>query len=125
MKLAQRFQALGLVLALLALPLAVLAGVYACAPQSSVMLCCPAHRGHSMNRMHMNGNGSDSGSSLCAVKCNSQSSPEFSLIAPLPPTQLSSIPELPAPDSTEAVRRAHSPHVYAGYLLLPFRPPRS
>lgn len=125
MRIAIRLQAFGLVLALLALPLAIVAGAYACAPQSCSMLCCAAHHGHSMNGMHMNCSGSNSKASICIVKCNSQSAPDFSLVAPLPPTQLSWAPNLPAPDQAEALWTFIPAQISAGFSLLPLQPPRS
>lgn len=125
MELTRRIQSFVLALTLLALPLAVIAGAYACAPQECSRLCCAAHRGHSMNGMHMNCDGSSRSASLCIVKCNSQLSPDFSLIAPLPPTQLSSAVNLPVPELAAAAWPSNSPGISAGFSHLPFQPPRS
>lgn len=125
MRLSQRFQALGLVLVLLALPIAVIAGAYACAPQECTKLCCAAHRGHSMNGMHMNCAGMHRAACICMLSQGSQHSPDFMLLAPLPPTQLSAETRLLPPQSSRISPVTFTVLASAGFSSLPFQPPRS
>jgi len=116
---SRRIQSLSLILALLAVPLALVARSYACAPQQCTMMCCLAHK----RAMNMNCSGAG-GSSTCAMKCNSNKNIDYGLASPLPPTQLSAALLLPAPRSAEMLFAADYRHAVSGFYRIPFEPPR-
>jgi len=118
---SRRIQSVSLILALLAVPLALVARGYACAPQQCTMMCCLAHK-HAMN-MNCAGSGS-AGSSACAMQCSSNKNIDYGLASPLPPTQLSAAFLLPAPRSAEMLFAADYRHAVSGFSRIPFEPPR-
>ncbi|HVB35846.1 MAG TPA: hypothetical protein VND42_01300 [Candidatus Acidoferrales bacterium] len=123
-KVMRRTQSVILVIALLAVPLALLARGYACAPHQCAMMCCPAHKGggHAMN-MNCTGRGS-AGSSACAMRYNSNKNIDYGLASPLPPTQLSAALSLPAPRTAETSFRGDYRDAIPGFSRIPFEPPR-
>src|SRR5579859_7524373 len=90
-KMMRRIQSVSLIIALLAVPLALLARSYACAPQQCTMMCCPPHR----HAIKMNCSGA-SGALACAMQCNSHKNIDYGLAAPLPSTQIAEGSALPA-----------------------------
>jgi len=120
----RRIQAVSLVIALLAVPLALVARGYACAPQQCTMMCCLAHKhgSHSMN-MNCAGRGS-AGSSACAMRCSSNKNLDYGLASPLPPTQLSAALAPAAPRTAETLFSGDYRDVIPGFSRIPFEPPR-
>jgi hypothetical protein len=112
----RRAQAIIVVLALLALPLAPLAWGMTCDSNAAPMLYCPMHYSHSASGKLM----------LCQCQGKSpQRTLEFTLAAPIPPGSASARVEIAAPgsqrDNFDALRLA----TLSGYSSAPFEPPRA
>ncbi|HEV2288491.1 MAG TPA: hypothetical protein VGR81_06000 [Candidatus Acidoferrales bacterium] len=116
----QRIQSGLLIVALLAVPFALLVRGYCCGPQQCAMLCC-LHRGQAMGltRGH-----SSSGALHCGVRCNYRNSLDYGLAAPLPPTQLSAAIKLPSLESARSAVARISPVLLPGFSRIPLEPPR-
>ncbi|MGH9866485.1 MAG: hypothetical protein ACRD4H_13840, partial [Candidatus Acidiferrales bacterium] len=80
---SRRIQAASLIVALLAVPFALVARAYACAPQECTMMCCLAHK-HAGRGMKMNCHGA-ADASACVMQCSSRQSVDYGLASPLPP----------------------------------------
>jgi hypothetical protein len=115
----RRLQAIALVIALMAAPMALFAGAWecACAPAQCTMSCC--HGGKCVMQHHDQCQGSS-----MAFSCDCMRFPSFTMLAPL--TQMI----LPQPVTMPAVER-NSPELPAiaiailpGFLPSPFHPPR-
>ena len=119
----RRIQAVSLVIALLAVPLALVARGYACASQQCTMMCCLPHT-HADAHMKMNCSGAGR-VPVCAMQCNSHKNVDYGLASPLAPTQLAEGLALPAPKvarlSFFLVRHMAS----SGITFEPFKPPRA
>jgi len=118
-KMMRQIQSVTLIVALLAVPLALVARSCACAPQQCTMTCCLLHK----HAMKMNCSGA-SGASTCAMQCNSHKNIDYGLASPLAPTQIAERSALPAPKvarlSSFLPRRMAS----SGFTFEPFKPPR-
>ena len=118
----RKIQSAALVVALFAMPLALVARAFAVGPQECTMSCCPAH--HAM-RINMNcGHAGSRGQCPCMNSNHSQQMPDYGLAAPIAPTELSAAVTLQAPQ----VRRASFGFAIlkftSGYSFPPFEPPR-
>jgi hypothetical protein len=119
-KMMRRMQAASLIVALLAVPLALVARAYACAPQECTMACCRGRHAMAKDCQH-----SASGAMSCTMGCNSQATPDYGLAAPLPPFQLSAGLRLPGLKATRAILPVVAVSDFAGYSPPPFNPPRA
>ncbi|MHB8413678.1 MAG: hypothetical protein ACYDDI_17290 [Candidatus Acidiferrales bacterium] len=125
MKVMRRIQAASLIIALLAVPLTLVARAYACAPQKCTMMCCLPHGGHAAHAMKMDCQHSASGASACMMRCSSLGKTiDYGLASPIAPTQLSAAPALPAPELARANATAIFPAILNGFPRIPFDPPR-
>ncbi|MGB6482703.1 MAG: hypothetical protein WBE86_04365 [Candidatus Acidiferrales bacterium] len=115
----RRIKAASLIIALLAVPLALVARAYACAPQECAMACCRGHHAMAKDCQH-----SASGAMSCTMGCNSQATPDYGLAAPLPPFQLSAGLQLPGLNAARAASTIVAVSDFAGFSVPPFQPPR-
>jgi len=121
----RRIQAVSVIVALLAVPLALVARGYACASQNCTMMCCLSSGRHSAHAMNMDCQHSSSGASACMMRCSSRGKAvDYGLASPIAPTQLSAVSALPAPDLARANATAIFPAMLNGFPRLPFDPPR-
>ena len=111
----QRAKVTIVIVALLAVPLALLARGMACesssGPRVCRMLCGPQH-GNQPMVCH------------CAEK-SSKHIPDFGLIAPLPPTEPEAFVVLAAPDSLRQPMHSQSQVSRPGFVPVPFEPPKA
>lgn len=119
----RRIQAATLIVALLAVPLALVARAYAGASEECTMACC---RGRHATAMKMNMcKHASKGAAPCTMGCDSQPAPDYGLASPLGPFQLAAVAQLPtrgmARDNFVTARVFDS----AGYFPPPFNPPRA
>ncbi len=118
----RRIQAASLIVALLAVPLALLARGYAGAAQECAMACC---RGRHVSAEKMKcDRAAKSGAAVCIMGCQSQT-PDYGLNCPLPPFQLSASAKLPEMSLARTHRVAMMISDFAGYFPPPFNPPRT
>lgn len=111
----QRAKATIVLLALLAVPLALLARGMACESSSGPMICCMLHGSHHGNQQMM---------CHCAGKSSSHI-PDFGLIAPLPPTEPEAFAAIAAPSSLREPMYSQSQPSLPGFVSVPFEPPRA
>jgi len=112
----RRAQAILVVLALLALPLAPLAWGMACESASVPMMCCMMHATHSPSGKPM----------LCRCTGKSQKpAPDTGLIAPIPPGIAVAHVEISAPQDARDRFLAFAESAASGYSSAPFEPPRA
>lgn len=119
-RMMRRIQAASLIVALLAVPLALVARGYACSPQECMMACCRGRHAMKMDCSH-----SGRGMAMCTMCRNSQATPDYGLAAPIAPFQLSAGVQLPGLKATRAISPAAAVSDSAGYFPPPFQPPRS
>ena len=110
----QRAQAVIVLFALLAVPLALLARGMACESSSGPMICCMLHGSHHSNQPMV---------CHCAEK-SSKHIPDFGLIAPFPPTEPEAFAVLAAPSSLRQPMHLQSRLSLPGFVLVPFEPPK-
>jgi hypothetical protein len=115
----RRVQAIVLVFALLAAPLALFAGVYAqaCAGPVCTMACC--RHGKCLMREHHQCQGS-----VPSMQCDCMAKPGFLLLAPLPQTILPSLASAPLVRESRAALPLTPTALPRGFLPEPFLPPR-
>lgn len=111
----QRAKAAIVLLALLAVPLALLARGMACESSSGPMMCCMLHGSHHGNQPMV---------CHCAGK-SSKHVPDFGLIAPIPPTEPEAFAVLAAPGSLRASVYSQFRLTAPGFLSVPFEPPEA
>jgi hypothetical protein len=110
--------------ALLAVPLALMAREYASAVQECTMACC---RGRHVSAAKMKcGHAAKggAGAALCTMGCESQTT-DYGLNCPLPPFQLSASAKLPAMRPGRLSFSVAEILDFAGYFPPPFNPPRT
>jgi len=117
----RRIQAATLIVALLAVPLALVARAQAGASQECAMACC---RGRHVAATKMKCGHASKGAQNATCQCT-EHGPDYGLNSPLPPFQLSAGAKLPALRPVQAVRAAMVISDFAGYLPPPFNPPRA
>lgn len=119
----RRIQAATLIVALLAVPLALVARGYAGASQECAMACC---RGHHVAAMKMKCGHAAQGRGAQSAICQcTEHGPDYGLNCPVPPFQLSVAVKLPAMSFARDVRVAITISDFAGYFPPPFDPPRA
>lgn len=118
----RRIQTAGLIVALLAAPLALMAGARAGAAQECAMACC---RGRRVNTAKMKcGNTAKSGATMCTMGCESQPMGTYALNSALPKISLAQGPVLPAMKTMHGTFAAMMILNFAGHFPPPFNPPR-
>jgi len=120
-KVFQRVQSGLLIVALLAVPFALVVRGYCCTQKQCTMLCC-LHNGHAMGSMC---NRPSSSTSNCGAHCNSQNGPDYGLAVPIAPFQLSAGVKLPGLKAARAISPVAAVSDFAGFSVPPFQPPRS
>jgi hypothetical protein len=115
----RRVQAIVLVFALLAAPLALFAGVYAdaCAAPVCTMACC--HHGKCLMQKHQPCEGSTP-----SIQCDCMAMPGFWLLAPLPQTILPRLASSPLVRETRAALPVSPAPLSSGFQPELFLPPR-
>ena len=112
----RRAQSVFVVLSLLALPLAPLAWGFSCEPVSAQASYCPMHAGHSASGKPM----------ICQCPGQSQQrTPDFTLVAPIPPGTVAARIEITAPQGARDNYSALSQTTVSGYRSAPSEPPRA
>jgi hypothetical protein len=112
----RRAQSIFVVLALLALPVAPLAWGFSCELVSAHAFYCPMHAGHSSSGKPM----------ICQCPGQSQPrTPDFTLVAPIPPATVAARIEMGAPQTARDDYSALSQTTVSGFRTAPFEPPRA
>lgn len=111
----QRVKAAIVLVALLAVPMALLARGMACESTPGPMICCMLHGSHHGNQPMV---------CHCAGKSSSHV-PDFGLIAPLPPTEPEAFAAIAAPSSLRRLVQLQSRWSLAGFVSVPFQPPKA
>jgi hypothetical protein len=112
----RRAQAILVVVALLAAPLALLARGMACESSSCTMMCCLPQGSHSHQGQPMACN--------CPMKSGKRL-PDFGLLAPIAPTAPAAHVTLAAPEITRGFFSVFAQSASSGFLSAPFEPPRT
>lgn len=119
----RRIQAATLIMALLTVPLALVARGYAGASQECAMACC---RGRHVAAMKMNCGHSAQNRGAHTAMCQcTEHGPDYGLNCPVPPFELRASVKLPAMSAARAVCAAMTISDFAGYFPPPFNPPRA
>ncbi|MDE3137076.1 MAG: hypothetical protein KGL59_10915 [Acidobacteriota bacterium] len=115
----RRLQAIALVIALVAAPMALFAGAWkcACAPAQCTIACC--NHGKCVMQHHDQCQGSS-----MAFNCDCMRFPSFSMLAPLTQMILPHPVTMPAIERTGPESPALAFAVLPGFLPSPFHPPR-
>ncbi|HVA71759.1 MAG TPA: hypothetical protein VNF02_01510 [Candidatus Limnocylindrales bacterium] len=122
----RRIQAVSVIVALLAVPLALVARGYACAPQNCTMMCCLSSGGHPAHAMNMDCQHSSSGASACMMRCSSRGKAvDYGLASPIAPTQLAEGFAIPALKVARLSLFPLRDMTSAGFTFEPFQPPRA
>ena len=117
----RRVQIAGLILALLAAPLALMAGAQAGAAQECAMACC---RGRRVNAAQMKCGNAAKSAQIAVCQC-AEHGPAFGLNCPLPLFQVSASTKLPAMKAMRTNPAVAMILDFAGYFPPPFNPPRA
>ncbi|MGA8768165.1 MAG: hypothetical protein WB559_14190 [Candidatus Acidiferrales bacterium] len=112
----RRTQAILVIAALLAIPLAPIAWGMACKTFSSPMMCCLPHGPHSQSGKPI--------ACHCPMKFGKQL-PDVGLIAPIPIAASAARAEIIAPEDARRTFFAFSQLAALGFLPAPFEPPRA
>lgn len=119
----RRIQAATLIVALFAVPLALVARGYAGASQECAMSCC---RGRHVAAMKMKCAHAAQGQGTQSAMCQcTEHGPDFGLNCPLPPFELGTGVRLPVMNLERAVRGTMTISGSTGYFPPPFNPPRA
>jgi hypothetical protein len=115
----RRLQAIALVIALVAAPMALVTGAWkcACTPAQCTMACC--NNGKCVTQHHDQCQGSS-----MAFNCDCMSFPSFTMLAPLTQMILPHPVNLPALERTAPGMRAVTLAILPGFLPSAFHPPR-
>jgi len=130
----RRAQAIAVILALLAMPIVLLADGWAECSEECTRMCCPVHRHHPPQK-HNSNVGSQDEDLVChhqsgghmmicqmrADRFSSLSSP----IAPIPPTLLPAVSRLAGPEDQFGYRSNFPQAALSGFISPPFVPPRA
>jgi hypothetical protein len=121
----RRAQAILLITALLAAPLALLARAIPGDQAACNRTCCFPRGQHSFEQAkRMSCHHGAAGHALdCTVRSDRQ--PDYGFIAPIAPTFPASHVELVAPDLTGLLSRPQAESPSSGFLAAPFEPPRA
>lgn len=112
----RRTQAILVIIALLAIPIAPLAWGMACEASSSPMMCCLPHSSHSLAGKPV--------ACHCPVKSANQL-PDIGLIAPIPLATPAARATLLAPEDSRRMFFTFSQLAASGFRPVPFEPPRA
>ena len=114
----RRLQAIALVIALMAAPMALIAGAWecACTPRVCAMTCC--HDGKCMMRQH------EQSLDSAMASCDCMRLPSFVTLAPLTQMILPHPAPMPAVKRAVPVAPALALAILPGFLPSPFHPPR-
>lgn len=115
----RRIQAAALVLALFAVPMALVARALAGAPQECAMACCRGERAMAMHCAH------GAGATPFAMCGRATQMPDYGLAAPVAPTELSASVALEKPRVRRASFGFTDLNFTNGYSFPPFEPPRA
>jgi len=114
----RRAKAILVIVALLAVPLALLARSGPC--EQSRCMCCLVHGAKAQHNKGM------SCSHCSGKKCGiGAAMPDYGLNAPMAPTAPAALAELPAPDARRRVVLSFAQSDVAGFTSIPFEPPRA
>jgi len=119
----RRAQAILVIVAMLATPLALLArGVNGDASECSSMCCLP-HGHHAAQHKQMECHRAEMGHCLeCTMKSGTHS--DYGLLAPIVPTMPSAVAFVAIPDVSGDILCLFSEISAAGFVFVPFQPPR-
>jgi hypothetical protein len=122
----RRAQAILVIVALLATPLALLARTAEGSMSACAGMCCPTHRPHAARVLHENmpchhGN---AGQFFECTMTPGHHGIDYGLIAPVGPTTPSAIVFIGAPDVNRTTTGQHAEVAISGFLSTPLQPPR-
>ena len=115
----RKIQAIALVLALFAVPMALVARALADAPAECAMACCRGERSKTMHCAH------GAGATPFAMCGRAAHMPDYGLAAPIAPTELSASVALEKPQARRASFAFAVLNFTTGYYFPPFEPPRA
>ncbi|HXT85895.1 MAG TPA: hypothetical protein VN745_02625 [Verrucomicrobiae bacterium] len=115
----RRIHSAALVLALFAVPLALVARAFAAGPQECTMSCCRGERATAMRCVH------GAGATPFAMCGRAAQMPDYGLAAPLAPTKLGASVTLDKPQALRASFAFAVLNFTNGYSFPPFEPPRA
>jgi|SRR5690348_8840957 hypothetical protein len=115
----RRIQSAMLVLALFAVPMALVARALAGAQQECAMACCRGERATAMHCAH------GAGATPFAMCGRAAQMPDYGLAAPIAPTELSASVKLEKPQACRASFGFVILNFASGYSFPPFEPPRA
>jgi len=130
----RRTQAILVIVALLATPLALLARGIAGDMSECDRYCCLSHRHHTSHPQPAKTTAEERGMSchheansktcLCLMR-SGQTQMDFGFLAPLPPTHASDLVRIAGPASSRVQFTERAGTSLSGFLTAPFEPPRS
>ena len=122
----RRAQALLVIVALLAAPLALLARSAAGSMSGCAGMCCPTHGTHTARVLHekMLCHHGEPGHVLKCTMTSGHHGVDYGLIVPVAPTAPSAIASVGIPDLSRAVTAQLHEAAASGFLSTPFQPPR-
>lgn len=115
----RKIQSAALVMALLAVPMALVARALANVPAECMMSCCRGERASTMHCAH------GAGATPFAMCRRSSQTPDYGLAIPIAPTQLCSSVKLPPPRTCRANALRAVLSFDKGHFSPPFEPPRA
>jgi hypothetical protein len=115
----RRIQSATLVLALFAVPMALVARAFAGASQECAMSCCRGERSTAMHCAH------GAGATPLAMCGRAAQMPDYGLAAPIAPTELRASVKLQKPQTRRSSFGFVILNLTNGYLFPPFEPPRA
>jgi hypothetical protein len=122
----RRAQAILVIVALLATPLALLARSAAGSMSGCAGMCCPTHGSHAARVLHekMLCHHGELGHVLECTMTSGHHGVDYGLIVPVAPTAPSAIASVGIPDLSRAVTAQLHEAAASGFLSTPFQPPR-
>lgn len=118
----RRIPTAGVIFALLAAPLALMAGAQVSVSQECPMACC---RGRHASAAQMKCHAAKGGAAACMMGCESQPAAAYALDGALPKISLARGAMLPVMQPTRGYFAAVPIFDFAGYFPPPFNPPRA
>lgn len=115
----RRIQSATLVMALFAVPMALVARAFAGAAQECAMACCRGERAKTMHCAH------GAGATPFAMCGRAAQMPDYGLAAPIAPTELSASVTLEKPQARRMSLGVTGLNFSNGYSFPPFEPPRA
>jgi hypothetical protein len=122
----RRAQAILVIFALLATPLALLARGAEGSMSGCAGMCCPTHRSHAARVLHqkMLCHHGEAGHFFECTMTPGHHGVDYGLIAPVAPTNPSLITCISAPDVNRAIASQYGEVANSGFLPTPLQPPR-